>query len=74
MALVFYRRVLPLALTTLALFVLSPELSTRVAASNGEGYCDLPEFETCEICESIDFQAEYFDGCGILIQDSNITM
>lgn len=68
------RRAFSLALTTLVLFILSPELSTRVVASNEEGYCDLPEFRDCENCASIDFQVKYFYGCGILIQDTDIKM
>ena len=69
-----YRRIHTLALTTLALFVLSPGLSTRVAGSDGKGYCEVPEFKDCENCTSIDLEASEFDGCGITIEGDNITM
>lgn len=65
---------LPLALAIGIVFVLSPGISTRAAASNNEGHCDLPEFKDCENCGSIDFQAKYFYGCGVLIQDTDIRM
>lgn len=43
-------------------------------AVDNKGYCDVPEFGDCEICGDIDFKSNYFLGCGIFINGTEIKM